>query len=297
MLVTTPTVKFLCLSRRRFTSGLSTVSSMATKAVRNTAATAESERMKDDANQSSLLPSSNTVWKAASPIAIVTTPAQSPSLRRSRRIGAGSSVRASAKTMAALGTCQCNSQMALIAQSRDDTGPDRGQLLDPEGAPGSTDLKHVPVSLTASPWGSLAAGHVQLFRPLGDVGQHRPQPFVLDNGGLIDLLQPIKGPIGQVNAVVADRQTPIGVVENGNPPARQRPADRVRLKKEQDLVVLEGQVERHRALLLPGEHIIQRDAFGQRAMSVAIRRRLLRKPGIVAVQEPWQECVGGLNRA
>jgi hypothetical protein len=95
--------------------------------------------------------------------------------------------------------------MALMAQSRDGTGPDRGQLLDPEGAPGSTDLKHVPVSLTASPWGSLAAGHVQLFLPLGDVGQHRPQPLVLDNGGLIDLLQPIKGSIGQVNAVVADR--------------------------------------------------------------------------------------------
>src|SRR5215212_2956911 len=171
------------------------------------------------------------------------------------------------------------------------------RLLDPDGASGSTDLEHVPVSLTTPPWGSRAAGHVLLFLPLGDVGQHRTEPLVLDKGRLVDLLQPVKGAVGQVDAVMADRQTPIGVVEDGHPLARQGPADRIRLKEEQDLVVLECQVERHRALLLPGEHIIQRYAFGQRAMSVAIARRLLRKPGIVAVQEPWQEGVGGLNRA
>ena len=60
--------------------------------------------MKGDANQSSLLPSSSTVCNAASPIAIVTMPAQSPSLSRPSCIGWRSSVRASATTMMALGT-------------------------------------------------------------------------------------------------------------------------------------------------------------------------------------------------
>src|SRR5215218_5347541 len=128
--------------------------------------------------------------------------------------------------------CQRNSQMALIAQSRDDTGTDRGRLLDPEGAPGSTDLEHVPVSLTTSPRSALAAVHVQLFLALSDVGQHRTEPLVLDNGCLVDPLQPVKGAVGQVDAVMADRQTTIGVVENGHPLARQRSGDRVRLKEE-----------------------------------------------------------------
>src|SRR3954468_10703464 len=122
--------------------------------------------------------------------------------------------------------------------------PLQRRLLDPEGAPGSTDLEHVPVSLTTPPWGSRAAVHIQLFLALGDVGQHRTEPLVLDNGRLVDLLQPVKGAVGQVDAVMADRQTPIGVVENGHPLARQGPADRVRLKEEQDLVVLECHVER-----------------------------------------------------
>ena len=120
--------------------------------------------------------------------------------------------------------------------------------MDPEGAPGSTDLEHVPVSLTTSPRSALAAVHVQPFLALSDVGQHRTEPLVLDNGSLVDPLQPVKGAVGQVDAVMADRQTPIGVVENGNPLARQRPADRVRLKEEQDLVVLECQVERQARL-------------------------------------------------
>ena len=58
-------------SSRRRTSGFSTVSSIAMKAARNTAATTASRKMKGEANQSSLLPSSSTVCSAERPIAIV----------------------------------------------------------------------------------------------------------------------------------------------------------------------------------------------------------------------------------
>ena len=76
---------------------------MATKAASETMATTAKRKMKGEANQSSLLPSSSTVCSAERPIAMVTMPAQSPSFRRESRIGWRSSVKASAATMTALG--------------------------------------------------------------------------------------------------------------------------------------------------------------------------------------------------
>ncbi|MCY1289945.1 hypothetical protein D9M70_390610 [compost metagenome] len=64
-----------------------------TKAVRNTAAIKASLTMNGDWNQSSLLPSSSTVCRAESPIAMVTMPAQSPSLSKDNCIGFFSSVK------------------------------------------------------------------------------------------------------------------------------------------------------------------------------------------------------------
>jgi hypothetical protein len=91
------------LSRRRLTSGFLTVSSIATKAVRKTAATTARSTMKGDSNQSSLLPSSSTVCRAERPMTMVTMPAQSPSFRSESCIGLFSSVRASATTITILG--------------------------------------------------------------------------------------------------------------------------------------------------------------------------------------------------
>src|SRR4051812_29814494 len=58
---------------------------------------------------------------------------------------------------------------------------------------------------------------IEAFAAGQGVGQHRTEPLVLDNGCLVDPLQPVKGAVGQVDAVMADRQTTIGVVENGHP--------------------------------------------------------------------------------
>jgi hypothetical protein len=95
--------KLRLLRRRRFTSGFLTLSSMATKAERNTAATMARRRIKDEANQSSLLPSSSTVCRAERPIAMVMMPAQSPSLSKESFIGSRSRVKARAITITALG--------------------------------------------------------------------------------------------------------------------------------------------------------------------------------------------------
>ena len=74
------------------------------KALKKTAATTPRRKMNGDENQSSLLPSSSTVCRAERPIAMVAMPAQSPSFKSARRIGARSSVSASATTITALGT-------------------------------------------------------------------------------------------------------------------------------------------------------------------------------------------------
>ena len=60
--------------------------------------------MKGEPNQSSLLPSSSTVCSAASPIAMVTMPAQSPSRSSDSFIGFASSEKYSMPIMIAPGT-------------------------------------------------------------------------------------------------------------------------------------------------------------------------------------------------
>ena len=82
--------KFRPVSSRRFRSGRSFVSSIQTKRASATAATTLRRVMKGEPNQSSLLPSSSTVWSAESPIAMVAMPVQSPWRRRSSRMGDGS---------------------------------------------------------------------------------------------------------------------------------------------------------------------------------------------------------------
>ena len=60
--------------------------------------------------------------------------------------------------------------------------------------------EHMAVQLTSSARRFLGAGFVALFLPLGDIGQSRVQSFVLDDRGLIHLLQFVEGAIGQVAA-------------------------------------------------------------------------------------------------
>ncbi|MEY9566484.1 hypothetical protein ABH978_002323 [Bradyrhizobium ottawaense] len=99
-----PKPKLRRTSRRRLRSGFFTVSSMIRKAVSATAAITDSLTMKGEPNQSSLLPSSSTVWSVDSPIAMVTMPAQSPSRSSASFIGLGSRAYQSMPTITAPGT-------------------------------------------------------------------------------------------------------------------------------------------------------------------------------------------------
>ena len=73
-----------------------------------------------------------------------------------------------------------------------------------------SDLEHVV--LLATPARCLGrSGHVEFLLLLGNVGQDRTETLVLDNRSLVDLLPLVEGAVGQIDAVVPNRQSPIRV--------------------------------------------------------------------------------------
>jgi hypothetical protein len=74
--------------------------------------------------------------------------------------------------------------------------------------------------------------------PLADVGQHGAQALVLDDGSLVDLAQLVEDPEGQVEALVADREPSVGVVDDCDPLPGERLGGLVRLQEDQRLVVV-----------------------------------------------------------
>jgi len=124
------------------------------------------------------------------------------------------------------------------------------------------DLEHVALRLPLSPRSFLGAA-LGLFRlSRGHIGKNLAQPLVLDDRRLIDLLKLVEGSIGQVAAFVADGDAPIGIIDDRHALAGERTRHFVRLEHEQHLVVLQGEIVRQRALLLPGEDVLQCAAAG-----------------------------------
>src|SRR5271165_1297986 len=68
---------------------------------------------------------------------------------------------------------------------------------------GSADLEHVPISLSLPARRTLRTALGPLLLARRDVRQHLAESFVLDNRRLIDLLQLVESPVGQVAALVA----------------------------------------------------------------------------------------------
>jgi hypothetical protein len=78
------------------------------------------------------------------------------------------------------------------------------------------DLKYVV--LLAAPARRLGpAGHVELLLLFSNVGEDRAQAVVLDNRSLVDLRTLIESAVLQIDAVVPDRQPPVGIVDHGDP--------------------------------------------------------------------------------
>ncbi len=122
-------------------------------------------------------------------------------------------------------------------------------------------LKHVPITLATPPRGLRGPLLIPLLLDLRHIGQRRTQALVLNNRRLGDPPQLVVGAEGQIKALVADGQSSIRVIKHCDPLAGEGTGDLVRLENEQHLVVLKRQGVSDRALLLPGEGIIERVAW------------------------------------
>lgn len=65
------------------------------------------------------------------------------------------------------------------------------------------------VLLAATAWRLGRAGHVELLLLLGNVGQNRTEPLVLNDRRLVDLRPFVEGAVGQIDAIVPDRKPSI----------------------------------------------------------------------------------------
>src|SRR6516165_439352 len=101
----------------------------------------------------------------------------------------------------------------------------------------STDLEEA-LSLASPAWRFLAARHVHLALPLGDVREHRPEPLVFDDRRLINLPDLVEDPVGQGPAFMLDGKSTVRIVKHHDALAGEGPGDLARLKHEQHFVIL-----------------------------------------------------------
>src|SRR5580693_276122 len=119
---------------------------------------------------------------------------------------------------------------------------------------GSADLEHVADLPLAARCG-LAASFCTFDLPLADVREDGAEVLVLDDGGLRNLTQLVKGGVRQIEPTITDRQPTVGIIDDGDALAAEFASELVWLDQEHDLVVLQGQVIGDRALLAPGEDV------------------------------------------
>src|SRR5712672_1544041 len=79
----------------------------------------------------------------------------------------------------------------------------------------SADFEHV-VDLPPAAGGGPAASLCAFDLPLADIGEDGAEVLVLDDAGLRNLPQLVKGGVGQVAPAVTDRQPAVGIIDDGD---------------------------------------------------------------------------------
>ena len=71
---------------------------------------------------------------------------------------------------------------------------------------------------------------------LADESERSAEPLVLDNRPLVDLLDLVKGTVGEFDPAVADCQAAVGIIDHGDPLADRRLGLVGRFQDEEDLM-------------------------------------------------------------
>jgi hypothetical protein len=82
---------------------------------------------------------------------------------------------------------------------------------------------------------------------IADKRKRSVEVVVLDDRGLRDLANFIKGPIRQFDAAISDRQPTVRIIDDGDPLADRRLGLLAWLQNEDDLVVLPGRENRRKS--------------------------------------------------
>src|SRR6266404_1084875 len=156
----------------------------------------------------------------------------------------------------------------------------------------SADFEETRVALITPAGRSLAAmsGFAALLL-IADHRQYCPQPLVVGDRTLVDLLDLVEGAVGQLDTPIADRQPAVGVVDDSYALADRRLGLLARFHDEEHLVVLQRQRLREGAFLFPGKRILQIVAGAQWAVQILAVRRQLGKAHIVVGGEPRQQGI------
>ena len=121
----------------------------------------------------------------------------------------------------------------------------------PDSQSRSADFEQARVALITPPRpAALLGSATQLF--VADHSQNCPQLLVVSDRALVDLANLVEGAVGELDAVMEDRKSAVGVVKDGDPLADRRLGRLARLDDENHFVVLQCQRLREAALLLPG---------------------------------------------
>src|SRR4030088_1449872 len=128
-----------------------------------------------------------------------------------------------------------------VLENRTGYFTERGQPLGSQKS--SADLEETGIALIAAarPTATLEPA-AQLF--IADHRQYCPQPLVVGDGALVDVAKRIEGAVSELDAVVADRQPAIGIIDNVHSLSDRCLGLFARLQDEQHLLVLQSQCSR-----------------------------------------------------
>jgi hypothetical protein len=126
--------------------------------------------------------------------------------------------------------------------------------------------------------------------------QYGRQPLVVDNRAGLHCLDLVEHLETKRCSVELNREAPVRVVHDLHLLAHQATGQRGRVEQQHHPVVVQGQVARDRALLPPGQDLIQVIGLCQRPMQILSIGRVTAKARVVGGDEPGQPCVCRSNR-
>ena len=132
--------------------------------------------------------------------------------------------------------------------------------------------------------------------PLADVREDGAEVLVLDDRGLRNLPQLVKGGVRQVEPAVADRQPAVGIIDDGDALAAEFAGDLVRLQQETTLSYCRVKLLETVRSSRQAKTSARLSSADNGSMEVLGVVRLLAEAGVVIGQETRQQFIAGGDR-